>query len=342
MKKKNLRTAAWMASLLLGTSIAVSCASDSGSTTAAPAEFGTIGTITALIAEASTADDPEEYSVDGQGGDTNFPYIGRMKALATVGEKDKNTGKALTGYPDGNAAWLVDDDTVRVAYQSESYGTMSHETYTWEMNSGVTFTGSHIHTIDYNRAAFADFLNNEQDASTMFEGSGHLFHTIYNQFGEEVTAKTTDPADLGGKWGNQTYPTGELVSFADSMKLTTADFFFNSFCGAYYEKANKYGSGIGFADDVWIAAEEWNISSMFSGTSVDTNDTMGLASVVVDIANETAYTVPALGQAGYEKILPINPKHSDYVVLVLAGYNHYHGVVPLRIYVGQDLRRTKI
>ncbi len=41
-----------------------------------------------------------------------------MKTIATVGEVDKMTSKALTGYPDGQAAWLQDDDTVRVAYQS--------------------------------------------------------------------------------------------------------------------------------------------------------------------------------------------------------------------------------
>jgi hypothetical protein len=54
-------------------------------------------------------------------GDTAFPFLSAMKPLATVGEVDAETGMALTGYPDGNAAWLADEDTVRVAYQSESY-----------------------------------------------------------------------------------------------------------------------------------------------------------------------------------------------------------------------------
>ena len=112
------------------------------------ANFVKIGETTALVAEASTAGDGFEI-VDGQSADTNFPYIGNMKALATVGEVDAETGMALTGWPDGNAAWLLDEDTVRVAYQSESYATMSTETYPWEMASGVTFTGSHIHTLDY-------------------------------------------------------------------------------------------------------------------------------------------------------------------------------------------------
>lgn len=299
----------------------------------------TIGEVTALIAEASTAVDPEHATVDGQGGDTDFPYIGHMKALATVGEVDAETGMALTGYPDGQAAWLADEETVRVAYQSESYGPMSNETYPWVMESGVAFTGSHIHTIDYDRAGLADFLGNDAPASEIVRGSGKLFDTVYNVFGDEVL-----PRAEGGTWGNQTLPDGTVVDFTEPFLPTKGDFFFQSFCGAFYEPANKYGEGIGFADDVWLAGEEWNIQEMFDVTDaegnvvesvVDAHDTMGLASLVVDIASGTAYTVPALGQSGYEKLMPINPGHPDYVVVVLAGYNHDVEPAPLKIYVGR-------
>ena len=91
------------------------------------------------------------------------PY-GVFKALATVGEVDparvgrKNPAsiRALTGVPDGSGAWLFDDDTVRVAYQSESQGsiwtrTPAGQTYPQTMKSGVTFTGSKLHFIDYDR-----------------------------------------------------------------------------------------------------------------------------------------------------------------------------------------------
>ena len=298
-----------------------------------------IGQTTALIPEASTANDPSEL-LDGQSGDTAFPYA-EFKALATVGEVDPITKKALTGYPDGNAAWLKDNDTVRVVYQSESYATMSNQTYGWEMESGVKFTGSHIHTIDYDRAKFASFLDNASPASDMFEASGHLFDRVYNVFGKEVDNKTTDKLDLAGKWGNQTNPDGTLVEFKTSMRLTEGDFFFHSFCGSWYEAANKYGAGIGFADDVWLTGEEWNIgSSMFdaqgslNGVGV-ANNTMGLASLVVDIKNEVAYTAPALGQAGYEKLMPINSGHEDYVVVVASGYNHDINPAPLKVYVGR-------
>jgi Ca2+-binding RTX toxin-like protein len=293
----------------------------------------TIGQVTALIPEASTADEAHEL-LDGQSGDTAFPYA-EFKALATVGEVDPVTNKALTGYPDGNAAWLKDNDTVRVAYQSESYATMSNETYGWLMESGVKFTGSHIHTIDYDRAKFADFLDNEAPASEMFKASGHLFDRVYNVFGKEVTVKTTDKNDLAGKWGNQTNPDGTLVEFKSSMQLTEGDFFFHSFCGAWYEPANKYGAGIGFTTDVWLMGEEWRIGNMFDGGSNVADGTMGLASMVVDIKNEVAYTAPALGQAGYEKLMPINSGHEDFVVIVASGYNHDINPAPLKVYVGR-------
>ena len=297
-----------------------------------------IGQVTALVAEASTANDPSER-LDGKSGDTAFPYA-EFKTLATVGEVDPVTKQALTGYPDGNAAWLKDNDTIRVAYQSESYGPMSNQTYGWVMESGVKFTGSHIHTIDYDRAKFASFLDNESPASEMFVASGHLFDRVYNVFGKEVTKKTTDKTDLAGKWGLQTNPDGTLVEFKASMRLTEGDFFFQSFCGAWYEQANKYGAGIGFASDVWLTGEEWPVGSMFdaqgslNGAGVALN-TMGLASLVVDIKNEVAYHAPTLGQGGYEKLMPINSGHKDYVVVVASGYNYDVNPAPLKVYVGR-------
>ena len=299
----------------------------------AMAQTFNIGEVTALIGSASTSDDPSEL-LDGQSGDINFPYIGRMKAIATVGEVDPNSGDVLTGYPDGQAAWLADENTVRMVYQSESYGTMSNETYPWPMQSGATFTGSHVHTIDYERDGLSAFLENDDAAATIFRGSGHLWDRTFNVFGEEVV-----PRANGGLWGNQATPDRQHVDYAPNMQLSEADFFFQSFCGAYYEWPNKYGAGIGFADHVWLTAEEWNIQSMFTDANdsivFDSNETMGLASVVVDIANRTAYTVPALGQTGYEKLMPINPQHPDYVVIVGAGYNHDLEPAPLKIYIGR-------
>ena len=300
-----------------------------------------IGQTTALIAEAGLPTlvntQSERDLTDGESANTDFPFA-EFKAIATVGEVDAKSGLALTGYPDGQAAWLADDETVRVVYQSESYATMGKapqpETYPWTMMNGVTFTGSHIHTIDYDRAKFASFMSHQDAAQEMVKGSGKLFHTVYNGFGEVVSSPTHDPSRLDGKWGNQTRPDGTLIQFKPDFRLSQADYFFQSFCGAWYEQANKYGEGMGFADDVWLTAEEWEIGRMFPAGSSDSAATLGLASLVVDIANETAYTVPALGQTGYEKLMPINSGHKDYVVIVAAGYNHGQEPAPNRIYVG--------
>jgi hypothetical protein len=301
----------------------------------------TIGEVAAVLAEASVADEAGEL-LDGKSGDTDFPYLARLKAIATVGEYDPVTGHTLTGYPDGNAAWLADNTTVRFAYQSESYATMSSETYPWEMANGASFTGSHIHTIDYSRTAFADFLKNDKSASTMFQRSGKLFDTVYNAFGDEVVSRAA-----GGRWGNQTLPDGSEVDFHPGQKLSDADFFFQSFCGAHLEKAHCYalpkmigGPGCGFEDDVWLCAEEWKITNMYredssSPVTIDPNETMGLASLAVDVKNGVAYTVPALGQTGYEKLLPINPGCTGYVAIVCAGYNHNEEPAPLKIYIGR-------
>ena len=312
----------------------------------------TIGETTALIPQAGSSYEPEDLQ-DGGSGNIDFPY-GDFKAIATVGEIDPSNGLALTGYPDGNAAWLLDEDTVRVAYQSESYGTLTSsesETYPWVMDSGATFTGSHIHTIDYDRAGFADFLNNDTPASEMVQGAGQLFSTVYNVFGEEVTGKNLDQSDLSAKWGNQTLADGTVVEFNEDQQLSFADWFFHSFCGAYYEEADKYGEGIGFEDNVWLMGEEWNIGELYEEAALEAGmteeearlspgadfftETMGLASMVVDVENETAYTVPALGQSGYEKLLPINSGHEDYVVIVAAGYNLEVEPAPMKIYIGK-------
>ena len=84
---------------------------------------------------------------DGESANTDFPFA-EFKAIATVGEVDAKSGLALTGYPDGQAAWLVDDETVRVVYQSESYATMGKkapqpETYPWAMMNGDFYRLSH-------------------------------------------------------------------------------------------------------------------------------------------------------------------------------------------------------
>ena len=323
--------------------------------------FVVIGETTALIPEAGSAVE-SQWLDDGKSGNTQFPY-GLFKALATVGEVDSSrVGKknprrirALTGVPDGSAAWLLDDNTVRIAYQSESQGsiwtrTPAGQTYPQKMKSGVTFTGSKLHFIDYDRAGLASFLEGDSSAAPLVKKSGFLFNKLYNVFGKEVAPPSSDDT-LSAAWGNQAKPNGRYVEFVEGKQIAEADFMFNSFCGSWYEPANKWGDGKGFVDDIWLNSEEWNLARR--GAFGDVGDTktytktgknsrpwkvsgktMGLASLITDVESRTAYTAPALGQTGYEKMVPLNPQSDDYVVIALSGYNFFNKTSPVRLYVG--------
>ena len=117
-----------------------------------------VGTHTAHLAEATDAKygvcaggEGEAFcAVDGESGDTNYPH-GALKVLATVGEVNPHTGHMLVGVPDGMGAYLLDDDTVRFVFQSESYGPLNWwcrevgcgDSYPFIVNTetGATFTG---------------------------------------------------------------------------------------------------------------------------------------------------------------------------------------------------------
>lgn len=92
----------------------------------------TVGSTTAIIAEANDAAVTGATIMDGMSGDLHFPH-GNLKPIVTVGERSvcpESSGKKVTGVPDGMGAYLLDDVTVRTVWQSESYGPVSQqETY---------------------------------------------------------------------------------------------------------------------------------------------------------------------------------------------------------------------
>ena len=126
-----------------------------------------IGYHTAHICEATDAAYSTAGAVDGQSGDMDYPF-GTIKVLATVGEYDPTSGYMLVGVPDGMGAYLKDKDTVRIIYQSESYGPINWwcrevacgDSFPFIVNeaTGASFTGSHVMYIDYNREALAHFM----------------------------------------------------------------------------------------------------------------------------------------------------------------------------------------
>jgi hypothetical protein len=75
------------------------------------------------------------------------------KVLATMGERSvcpDSLGEKLVGVPDGVGAYLLDDETVRLVFQSESYGPLQFlsygtESYGLPVNDGnSTIGGSHL------------------------------------------------------------------------------------------------------------------------------------------------------------------------------------------------------
>ena len=104
--------------------------------------------------------------------------------------------RRLVGVPDGMGAMLYDEDTVRIIFQSESYGPIwAGESYPFIVNeNGGSFTGSHVQYVDYDRTLLADFMTHGDSAYSMVKGSGNLIKTAYNLLGNYVGKRNTDSA----------------------------------------------------------------------------------------------------------------------------------------------------
>jgi hypothetical protein len=156
--------------------------------------FKPIGSHTEHICEATDilyADPPVEIA-DGKSGDVGYPY-GDIKVLCTVGEYLPSTGYMLVGVPDGMGAMLKDDSTVRIVFQSESYGPMYYESYPFIVNpDGASFTGSHVMYVDYDRDMLAEFMSNGNSAEGMVKDAGNLIETVYNLKGNLVEKRAED------------------------------------------------------------------------------------------------------------------------------------------------------
>ena len=87
-----------------------------------------------------------------------------------------------------------------------------------------------------------------------------------------------------------------------------------SLCSSLLEEAHQWGKGIGFEDDIYLINEEWI-------TYISVKPFVGISAHAMDLANKADYAVGSVTVSGFEKIVEINPKHSDYVVLSLSGYN---------------------
>eukprot|EP00977_Amphora_coffeiformis_P030186 scaffold45304_cov191-Amphora_coffeaeformis.AAC.1 len=300
----------------------------------------TVGSTTALIAEANDAAVTHATIQDGESGDTNFPH-GNLKPIVTVGERSvcpESQGKKATGVPDGMGAYLYDYTTVRTVWQSESYGPVSQQEtyvpmrtssklrdtlsfvsqpaflflrYPYYVNDGkASFTGSHIHYVDYDREALSGFMHGDYPASDFVTGFGEMIEYAYNLKGEPIGPRNgSEPTLVGAHFGN-TDAEGNYVS--DGVP-SEADWNMMSLCSAHLIQKYQWGDGIGTEDDMFMTNEEWNYWKA---------DTLfvGLGAQVLDLQHKTLYAVGAMSQGGFEKIPEINSQHPDYVMFALSGY----------------------
>ncbi|EOD19865.1 hypothetical protein EMIHUDRAFT_458652 [Emiliania huxleyi CCMP1516] len=166
--------------------------------------FKPIGSHTQHICEATDIlyADPAMDPVDGQSGDVNYPY-GDIKVLLTVGEYLPSNGYMLVGVPDGMGAMLKDDSTVRIVFQSESYGPMYYESYPFIVNpDGASFTGSHVMYVDYDRDSLAEFMSNGRSAEGMVKDAGNLIESVYNLKARRSASTLRLARHASHRWGN--------------------------------------------------------------------------------------------------------------------------------------------
>lgn len=285
-------------------------------------EVQTIGSITALIPEASDALASRAPIKDGESGDINFPH-GNIKPIGTVGEYDEETGGMIVGVPDGLGAYLVDDKTVRVVVQSESYippmitwapSYTFGESYPFYVNKGsASFTGSHVQYVDYYRKYLASFMESDYPASEIVKGFGELIEYAYNLKGEPVGPRTrTGGPTITGVHYSNTDVDGNNVLAGDPA---VADWLMQSLCSAHMEERHNWGKGIGLEDRIFLTNEEWiTIKDDAAGF-------VGLPAHAIDVETKSMYALGVFAQGGFEKIVEFNTGHEDYVAFSISGYN---------------------
>ena len=81
---------------------------------------------------------------------------------------------------------------MRLIYQSEAYGqlaTSNPESFPWYVNqASASFTGSHIHFIDYDRSMLASYMDAgaPSSAQSMVKAAGNAVSKAYNLKREPV------------------------------------------------------------------------------------------------------------------------------------------------------------
>lgn len=287
-----------------------------------------IGSNTQLWAEAGDAGKDHHLKKDGKSGDVEFPFA-QVKPLFTIGEYGAKSGYMVTGPPDGQGVMLLDESTIRLIFQSESYGHM-YGTPTWyfSVNDGVNFTGSHVHFVDYDRKGAASFFDDPKSSAADFAiDAGTMIKTVYNLAGNLVGK----PEDMSpNPHFGDTAADGTIVSAVAKGEDGSYVWSFHSFCSAHLEEAEQWGKGFGVVDSMFITNEEW--TDFFDEAKVAQAGYVGLSAQVIDLATKTMYAAGAFGQGGYEKIVEMScGVAGSYVCFAMSGYNGEfgNGAMPL-------------
>ena len=78
------------------------------------------------------------------------------------------------------------------------------ESYPFPVNGGAAHIGgSHVQYVDYDRSAFASFMNSDSPASNMVIGMGEMVDKMVNLKGEPVGKRNGDSeTTVGAHYGN--------------------------------------------------------------------------------------------------------------------------------------------
>ena len=286
--------------------------------------FKPVGTHTAHICEANdVAFSTTAVIADGQSGDTSYPF-GKIKVLCTVGEYSPASGYMLVGVPDGMGAYLLDSATVRIIWQSESYGTFStYESFPFVVNpNGASFTGSHVMYVDYDRAGLANFMDNNDAAVSIVKDAGNAIAAAYNLKGQLISKRndnaTENCCSAAPHFSNTNADGCGCFTTINLARLPSrADWIMQSLCSAHLEERLQWGS-TGVADTLFITNEEW---TSYTSTTVGLTQATGIPAHVLDLATKNLHATGVFTLGGFEKIVEVNCGHAAYVCFSPSGYN---------------------
>ena len=226
-------------------------------------------------------------------------------------------------------AYLKDANTVRLIYQSEAYGqlvTSNPESFPWTVNSNsASFTGSHIHYIDYDRSMLATFMDAgaPSKAQGMVKGAGNAVSKAYNLKREPVGPRNRTGDGLQATTSNvhesNVDVDGNYIVGSTAKAPSKADWLMQSLCSAHLEVRHQWGDGKGVEDNLFITNEEW--------IAYPTNSMpIGLPVHVLDLSTGELWATAVFTLGGHEKIVEVNSGHQDYVAFVPSGYNGAFGL----------------